>query len=162
MTITVRKINKTEWNEVGHAVHLMVLPYHYSEIEKKINISFDSGSVSGDESFFCFLDIGGKKVFLEWRDYPEDHNVLVSILSYEIEWDKIKNILLNMFSIEMKDLLWVQQELKPAQYVVETKSQLGATDGKFYFPNERLANASLNYFKINQIEVIDVRKVHRK
>ncbi len=67
-----------------------------------------------------------------------------------------------MFSIEMKDLLWVQQELKPAQYVVETKSQLGTTDGKFYFPNERLANASLNYFKINQIEVIDVRKVHRK
>ncbi len=160
MSPNIAKMREQDWSEISFPVQLMAFAIDFSVVEEKLSLRFDSEEDDEGIMYFCFAEVSNKKIFFESRgkESTQGAHTLVSVLSYETDWQFIIDFLIEKLSINKSDLMWVQSELSPSQWEVGIKTNKG--NEKYFFPDESRAKSSVDYFKSNAIEVLNISKIH--
>lgn len=151
-----------DWKEVSTPVHIALLPYEWKFFEENYNIVFDEFDDPGlGQCKIACVRIGGKLCGLE--SHPEGpeiaRKILIKVLSYEEEWDKIIELFCSLLEIKKSELPWIQSELSPGNWELYRTDDNANEIIMHRFPNEELADkARVNYEKRGHKQLYLARK----
>ena len=114
------QVSETQWNEIASPICLAIVPFLPGELTEKLGISFSSTHENGlGECLYAFVEINGVISIL--KAFPEGpyeaQRVSVWVRSFEVNWEPVFTGL-REWGIEFEDLLFIQKDLKPAQWLL--------------------------------------------
>jgi hypothetical protein len=140
---TLRQINKKDWGEIGDPEYLCTLPLYPADL--KIHLNIDFFEFDDDGLGLCqssVLEIDEIKYWLEAHpEGPEIAQYLsVMVRSFEPDSEHALFVLLETIKLKRSDLIWENEGLGPAQWVLTRLDDNGNNFEVQKFLNERSAN----------------------
>lgn len=142
MTI-INQINEADWDEFSSPVPIAVLPLYPDNMAKRHGILFFEYNDAGlGLCRAAFIKINEIKYFL--HAHPEGpakaKYLKVSVRSFEPDSEKALIILLDVLELKRPELIWKNQDLGPAGWILSRLDDNGNEFEMRRFLEERTAN----------------------
>lgn len=143
INMDMRAVSKSNWKEISYPVDLISLPYNFKVVESITSLNFDIEIEDVGKVAYLYFELEDKLSLMRGNAGSVScvDEVVVSVLSYEPEWNRIIKNILKYFSLDEMQLTWRQNELQPGQWQLHVKNRI------YYFPDQHRANVAKEYFK---------------
>ena len=121
-----------------------------AEFTERFGIEFQTFQEDGWGTCLATIaKIGGTPVLLEaFPEGPElARYITVSVRAYEEEWDAILGAIVTAVNVPLPKMLWIQRELKPAQWLLMRMDDVGNEAIVLRFPTRLQAEHAARAFE---------------